>query len=138
MTDKLRSECTLSARQVGMPCLDFAPTDRAKLEEARHRRQPMTALIARVESATGPSFALEQEIADLAGVEHGCRIPPYTASIDAALTLLSPDRTWTVGRCKGAPGYVAILDNDGRSHRAATPALAIVAAALKARENVDG
>ena len=60
--------------------------------------------------------------------------PQWTRSIDAALTLLPPDRLWSVGKRVNATGYVVSLDNYGKSFTAATPALAIVAAALRDKE----
>lgn len=88
-------------------------------------------LIARLEAAEGPQFVLDVEIwktchpADWKW-QHGRFNPPaYTASIDAALTLC-PDQRGPYSAWNWAVRYV---------QNAATPALAIVIAALKARSH---
>ncbi|NBC37328.1 hypothetical protein GTZ99_12285 [Novosphingobium sp. FSY-8] len=79
-------------------------------------------------------------------------IPSYTVSIDAALTLLPEG--WAIDRLNMWPGAPSCCDvvgthdhNGGRWHnfsdgeargKAATPALALCAAALRAREVANG
>lgn len=93
-------------------------------------------LIARLEAATGPSFALDCEINKAVG---SAAWPPraYTASIDAALTLVPDDHDWSLHCDNGqAIAGCAPADPAGCSwadSRAATPALALCIAALRAR-----
>ena len=108
-------------------------------------------LAERVEQASGGDLVLDAQIykslnknansaAQIAGC---CFVPKYSASIDAAMTLLEPD--WdadvTIVCHEGGPSaYLARGYEDSftaiRKHkieaRAATPALALTAAALKA------
>lgn len=120
----------------------------------------MTDLIARIESADGPSRELDAEIARSIG--WGCvvrdpeaqnkyvcwrkkyrsgewiMLPRYTSSIDAALTLVPEGWHMSVNATVGAllQGSAAVRDRDGGpsfTSAAATPALALAAAALKAR-----
>lgn len=106
----------------------------------------MSALIKlaeRVEAATGSSFLLEQEIADAVGHNPRARLPNYTASLDAAVTLvpeglcvrlfIHPDEAHAdIYRAHSSRGLIA------EAEQAATPALALTAAALRARAAVDG
>ena len=106
-------------------------------------------LAARCESATGPSFALERDISEALGVP---LTRPYTASIDAALMLVPEGWAWTAATywCEGedAPPYYAdcadlVTLNSGQDApvfqgKAATPALALCAAALRARAQIEG
>jgi hypothetical protein len=67
-------------------------------------------------------------------------IPAYTASLDAAMTLVPEGYNGRLGWCKGA-GYaelfnVAAGEGKGETHAAATPALALCAAALRARASL--
>lgn len=102
----------------------------------------MTDLITRLESADGPSRELDAEIAVVCGIDIGRskgdpndhRLPAYTASIDAALTLVPEGRhteieIWTDGR--GRAEFNGVGTTCGAWGR--TPALALAAAALKAR-----
>lgn len=115
-------------------------------------------LIEALERATGPSNVLNARIHMLVGerdqsyynfrgiqpkgqpdekswrIYCKCRAPKYTASIDDALTLVPDGRLWSLGAIANVSGFVAILDNDGRSHRGAAPAIALCIAALKARK----
>lgn len=135
----------------------------------------MRDLIARIEAATGPDRALDVAIVaaitpGIVGVERGplapdtCSylfrydpprawsaswlpVPSYTASIDAALTLVPDDHWWEVGRSCGDNSamrnfgarrgcFSARAVPWGASPRlssAPTPALALCAAALRAR-----
>lgn len=107
-------------------------------------------LIARIESATGPDRELDCRI--WCAVERQnfdvCRqvvpnfgewlAPSYTASIDAALSLVPDGHQWSLSECAMPDRYYAGLGSrkaSGRSFvaQAATPALALCAAALKAR-----
>lgn len=109
----------------------------------------MTDLIERIESAKGPSRELDAEIAPLVGLRvvdeghpigrcfydklgHGVPLPSFTASIDAALTLVPEG---LAGIVSIDFGYARLEREDGEhwSSDAATPALALVAAALRAR-----
>lgn len=61
-------------------------------------------------------------------------VPSYTASLDAALTLAPADHDWVVGNVNGHVGgtpYACVGSRD--QHFAATPALALCAASLRAR-----
>lgn len=114
-------------------------------------------LIRRLEEATGPSKELDREIAlasypNEAGIWIDC---DYTASLDAAVALVPEGWTWTVTSKKGRAiaHMCADYDDDdapviwsrrplGRRPTqaereacyVATPALALVIAALKARQ----
>jgi hypothetical protein len=104
-------------------------------------------LAGRCEKATGPDRELDAKIAPLTGLrfvdeghplgrccydEHGHRVPlpAYTASLDAAMSLVG-DAWWFVERTPCADGYDAEVAEE--KSRGATPALALTAAALKAR-----
>ncbi|WP_156416620.1 MULTISPECIES: hypothetical protein [unclassified Sphingopyxis] len=119
----------------------------------------MDSLIERIEAATGPDRELDLDIARLQGVvvlkrnhedtaNYETTHWRYTASIDAAMTLVPEGFCWTVAVywCEGEdkPPYFADCadlpamqagDFQVPIHEAwaATPALALVAAALKAR-----
>lgn len=120
----------------------------------------MIDLIARIESADGPSRELDAEIARSIG--WGCvvrdpeaqgkyvcwrkhyrsgewiMLPRYTASIDAALTLV-PDgalwsaETWDTNGIYPKHVRASVWVQGAPRCYAATPALALAAAALKAR-----
>lgn len=95
-------------------------------------------LAARVEAATGPDYALEFDIArTLKRAAH----PPknYTASLDAAMSLVPEGATWELDcgtEQSTATVFAPIADEPGwvtdAPAQAATPALALVAAALRA------
>ena len=99
-------------------------------------RDELLALAARVQALTGPLFLIEQEIADAVGHDPRARLPNYTTSIDAAQTLVPEGYIWTlysdggavVEPCDDNPVELA----DGTIW-AATPALALTAAALRAQ-----
>lgn len=108
----------------------------------------MTDLIARIESADGPDRELDVAIHESIGnvVDRGCpadwhsedETPRYTASIDAALMLVPVCHYMHVYTPYGEvlQGYAVVRDRDGGplfTSAAATPALALAAAALKAR-----
>lgn len=107
-------------------------------------------LAARCEAADGASYELEREIA--AAVGHpsvtassfamqyeGIRLPNYTASLDAAVSLVPNDvREWHCGKhYKTGQGQAYMLApkalRDPIYCLATTPALALCAAALRAR-----
>lgn len=98
-------------------------------------------LAARCEAATGPDRMLDSDIADLCNVE----MPDdpvdwpehYTASLDAALSLVPEGHGWSYGtHMKRDPvGPAAYVD--GCSGIGATPALALCVAALRSRAQVS-
>ena len=124
-------------------------------------------LISALEKATGPDRDLDGEIAaavwgahteweqanytmdiylvvhwapphPYAGMKEPC--PAYTASIDAALTLVPDGARWCVGRYvvpdgEEASEYAARVDGP-RFYDAASPAIALCIAALKARASL--
>jgi hypothetical protein len=102
-------------------------------------------LIAALEAATGPSRKLDAEI-DILALENGWRAerymtpdttPSYTASIDAALTLVP--KWWAWGLCVNETGPGGAYCDMGEHRFAAThliPAIAICTASLKARGEV--
>lgn len=100
----------------------------------------------RCEAASGADRAIDYDIAHLTGdhFRNDGKAPTYTASIDAALTLLKPNEFWRVGNDGDGPDpssfRATISDTDGEwidwhYGTAATPALALCAAALRAKEN---
>jgi hypothetical protein len=115
----------------------------------------LRALIQRVEAATGPDRVLDAEIAcamcRLRLREHGARpdpmapgcvrdiagswsAPEFTDSLDAAVLLVPAGRDWMTGTHQSAAtAVVTRAADEGAWLTAATPALALVAAALLAR-----
>lgn len=122
-------------------------------------RATLLALADRVEAAEGANLVLERDIA--LAIYHSATaltgndarisvwdgngrtqltVKPYTASLDAAMTLVPNGWAWMAG-CDPGDGYFATLmptDESGIvAHgvncNAATPALALCAAALRAR-----
>lgn len=90
----------------------------------------------RVEASEGPSRELDREIARLIhgdGWNHHSDTR-YTASLDAAMTLIPADHEWSV---EWGGNSIAIVRHliEGPEHRgyAEAPALALCAAALRAR-----
>ncbi|WP_431861491.1 hypothetical protein [Azospirillum sp.] len=119
-------------------------------------------LIAKLEGATAPNRGLDGEIhMAVTGKAHVmlCHVPAYTASIDAALTLVPADTEdrvyrptiWAgraVGGFVGSSARISVLVKDDGAERGwaiasatgndwetrgATPALALCIAALKSR-----
>lgn len=98
-------------------------------------------LAKRVEALDGPQFAIEREVWLAIGAP-GSRPPNYTASLDAAMTLLDDDWFWRVGNDgEGADPSLYRADIGHpvpekvmafQRATAATPALALTAAALRA------
>ena len=107
-------------------------------------------LVERIEGATGPDRELDQDIHELVKLGlpatterayHWCA--KYTGSIDDARSLVPDGRDWTMSVVAGEPCLVTIpSDDDDAVHGfAATPALALASAALRARitqENSNG
>ena len=107
----------------------------------------MSDLIARLEAATGPDRELDRAIAKALGVmplyqmrgQIGSSWPDFTDSIDAALTLVPEGWRWHsyYWPRKDEPKIMSLVTSEphvGIAHgKAATPALAICIAALKAR-----
>jgi hypothetical protein len=95
-----------------------------------------TELAERCENATGPDRRLDNDIR--LATNNGCAFgddPPYTASLDAAMTLVPEGCQATIVRRKDGHG-AAYFDREwlaGSCDSAATPALALCAAALRAR-----
>lgn len=115
----------------------------------------MKNLIARLEAATEGSRELDAEIAKMVGTfrserskdeYHGTHFgpdysPPYTTSIDTALTLMSEGWFWDIQNEPEFGGYCRMTDVPDIGEKmkdivgyASTPALATCSAALKARE----
>jgi hypothetical protein len=108
-------------------------------------------LAERCERAAGPLRELEMDIHDaILGRDHtpnsfqtdGSRIARYTASLDAAMTLVPEGLVWslnTFGNPSKASAYV--MNEQGEQWRCndypATPALALCAAAMRARATKD-
>lgn len=118
-------------------------------------------LISQLEAATGPSRELDAEVANAAGAEAGfigklgwrmrfatwmswsdhrwCALPRYTASIDAAITLVPEGAVWTVLTDYGDLCRARIFNAEPELHveeDGATPALALCIACLRARAAV--
>jgi hypothetical protein len=109
-------------------------------------------LIAALEAAEGPSRELDAEIAHATEwtgmelVEWPPFWPPFTSSIDAALTLVPEKFYWSVGSLTdehsephheyGAQLYLwsHVADKDDVIEHGATPAIALCIAAVKARQ----
>jgi hypothetical protein len=110
----------------------------------------MERLIRQIEATTGPDRFLDGQIAtavDLPVPRDPVGWPPaFTASVDAAVTLVPSDRSWELrsaipgcaddcceAECRSWDDDHSI-SQDCSSGRGATPALALCAAALKAIE----
>ncbi len=105
-------------------------------------------LAERCEAATGPNFQLEQDIGGTVFPERGAIThPPYTASLDAAMTLVPEDAFWRLGHDgDGADpsefrSQVIVPKMGGADARgvalACAPALALCAASLRARAAME-
>ena len=112
-------------------------------------RAALLELATRVEQASGPDEHLDCAIALATGWEPaaswvgmllspagewGC-LPSFTASLDAALTLVPAGWDWCLSRGSGEPAIASMapaMGVDGPMSTAATPALALCAAALRA------
>lgn len=122
------------------------------------RREELLALAERVEALEGPDREVNKALAPLAGLRlveegpplglccydengHGVPLPNFTASLDAAMSLVP--KGWSVDIIRTADSrlggaYLYLFGNSGsipskKVHgSAATPALALTAAALRA------
>lgn len=114
----------------------------------------MKELIERLEKATGPDRSIDLDIErDVRGAvplhwrvgeggvilsgfdDVGDSIPAYTASLDAALTLVPGDMDWLVGKSDSCPtASVQYPHFHPAWALASTPAIALCIAALRARE----
>jgi hypothetical protein len=100
----------------------------------------MKELIGRLKAATGPDRKLDEAIDEYAvtllGLPPRVVPPPYTASIDAALTLVPDGEDWHM---QSHASVAACWASVGRFTRGpmlwkhATPAIALCIAALRAR-----
>lgn len=114
----------------------------------------LLALAERCEQATGPDRELDARIeAALAEADFDAlandgvhvrdwNAPAYTASIDAAMSLVPEGREWRVRWCELPDGTWASIarigeNGCGLNTSAATPALALCAAALRARATLS-
>jgi hypothetical protein len=118
----------------------------------------MSDLLSRLQSATGPSRELDAEIALANGwTKHRLsktqqyiageyewrgptgqicpNVPRYSESIDAALTLMAEDLYWEIGR--HSKGYWAEVYDEivSQGKTEATPAIALLIAIERAKEN---
>jgi len=84
------------------------------------------------ERATGPSFVLEQQIAEAVG--RGMTLPPFTSSLDSALTLAPGIRhvEWIERGAEACCFGECEFDSAVYMGKAATAPLAICAAGLRA------
>lgn len=100
-------------------------------------------LSTRVERLEGPRFTIEQEIGRLINPQ-ATRLsvfPAYTASLDAAMSLVPEGHSWRVSAAQIGAAATVIhpecedLDDPYTSFASAgkTPAIALCAAALKSR-----
>lgn len=108
--------------------------------------EELAALAERVESLSGPDMdmVIESEIDRLIAASHtGPRtVPIYTSNLNWALTLVPEGYEWQVGFTthdfRGTASIWQGVEGDGEwSAAAATPALALCAAALRARAQVS-
>ncbi len=92
----------------------------------------LEALAVRCEAATGPDRELDALINDIAGRRP--TMPAYTASLDAAMTLVPEGYLYGIGNPEGAAHAVVSESPDALIDpvKAATPALALCAASLRA------
>ena len=95
-------------------------------------------LAERVENATGSDRNLDADImraVGQAGLKADYQPTPFTASLDAAMQLVPEGTLWRVNKwANGADASVAFVKpyREGPRCTAATPALALCAAALRA------
>lgn len=115
-------------------------------------KQDLIALAERVEKAEGPDRGLDALIKEAVGdawdyaADWGSRenyapvAKAYSASLDAAMTLVPEGHVWTL-YSDGCAGVAPRRDDDDladASTWAATPALALCSAALRARAREEG
>ena len=100
----------------------------------------MQELIDRLEKTIGPDLDLDHAIAAIIRPEDGHGVLLYTGDIEAALTTLPAGTRWLVGDGDPYPSAWANIrtkTGDAIHQHAATPALALCIAALKARMAVS-
>jgi hypothetical protein len=90
-------------------------------------------LALRCEATTGPDTALDLEIRDALGLPWRADHLRYTASLDGAVTLVPEGAQWTL--TVDGPRFLAHVS--GFTATAATPALALCSAALRARASQE-
>lgn len=103
--------------------------------------EKLRALATRCEQATGPDRELDAQIREVAGVHpRFVYARRYTASLDAAMTLCSQPPSFDIDHdhmTQGGKWNCLVGDDEGfvpnGRAEAATPALALTAAALRAR-----
>lgn len=111
-------------------------------------------LAARCESATGPDREIDRDIlhclwngpARELWMHCAGKSPPFfTTSIDAALMLVPEGWAWMAGCAAGETFFATLsptdesgIEADMIDTNAATPALALCAAALRARAQIEG
>jgi hypothetical protein len=111
----------------------------------------LPALIARVEAATGPDREIDQAIAvyqknanrpaDKPRVIGVANAWDYTASLDAAVSLVPSGWDWCISKGWGEAAIASLAPAEKVAEvttEAATPALALCAAALRARQAMEG
>jgi hypothetical protein len=101
-------------------------------------KDELLALAERVEALTGPNFAVEQQVHAALGGDTLVVSKPFTASLDAAMSLVPEGCMAAIVRFSNGTGRAnlhkgADVGGEGIDARAATPALALTAAALRAR-----
>ena len=97
-------------------------------------RDELLKLAEECEKAEGVNFDLECRIGKAIGRGERQLSPPYTCSLDAALTLLPGPYAWSVERRVTFDCEAIVYGHEmHKSADAATPALAMCAAALRAR-----
>ena len=105
-------------------------------------REELLKLADRCEQADGPSYALERDIAKALNPNFTRMTVPknYTASIDAAMQLVPEGWTGLIPVSGGEEAWLWPNSKPSRGHRcnAATPALALCAAALRAIAEKEG
>jgi hypothetical protein len=101
-------------------------------------KDKLVELAERCEAATRASLDLDNVIAGVMGVRLGAERPRYTASLDAALALVLDGWAWMVGCDVDEPFFATLVPTDESGitaddidTKAATPALALCAAALR-------
>lgn len=95
-------------------------------------------LVQRVEDASGPDRELDARVHQALGYrdQQWAEAPEYTASLDAAMSLVPKGWRFSVSDYVSPGCHAAVTSMDGPGEgfaRAATPARALVAACLRAR-----
>lgn len=90
----------------------------------------INALVDKLIAAKAPSGLLDEEIAGVVGWDPDVAIPRWTASVEAAIALVPGDPTYSI--FWQSPLAACSVGDSGPS-LAATPALAMCMAALRAR-----